>query len=400
MLVLLMAPAAARVDRPAVEASFREWIAGDLRAEAEAAGVSRATYRDAMDGVTLDWDLPDLQPPGADPPRAEYQAEFRSPGAYFDEKRLAALVKGGRQRLKSWERTLAAAERAYGVPPGIVVAIWGRESAFGEVAIPNNALRTLATHAFIGRRPALYRAELIAALQLIEAGDMTAAEMRSSWGGALGQPQFLPSKVLRHAVDFDGDGRRDIVESEADTLGSIAHYLRQEGWQAGRPWGYEVMVPAEVACTLEGPDQGRPIAEWAAMGIAPVGGGAFPRSERRQQGFLLMPAGRFGPAYVVTPNFYVLKAYNESDLYALFIGHLADRFADNRPFVADWQALGGFDRGDVRAMQRRLEADGHDVGGADGLVGFRTRVAVGRWQASAGVPVTCFPSADLVSRLR
>lgn len=388
------------MDRGAVEAGFQEWVAGELRAEAEAAGVSAATFRAALAGVTLDWELPDLQPPGAEPSRTEHQAEFRSPGAYFDEKRLNGLVTTGRARLKSWARTLAAAERAYGVPPGIVVAIWGRESAFGEVAIPKSAIRTLATHAYIGRRPAMFRAELIAALQLVEQGDMTAAEMRSSWGGALGQPQFLPSKVLRHAVDFDGDGRRDIVESEADTLGSIANYLRQEGWQAGRPWGFEVAVPADVACTLEGPGQGRPIGEWSAMGIAPVDGSGFPRAEGREQGFLLMPAGRFGPAYIVTPNFYVLKAYNESDLYALFIGHLADRFGENRPFAADWQALGGFDRGDVRAMQRRLETEGHDVGGADGLVGFRTRVAVGRWQASAGLPVTCFPDADLVRRLK
>ncbi len=392
-LLLWLAPAAAQDQR-----AFQRWLADELWPQAAAAGVSQRTFAAATRDLRLDLSLPDLALPGA-PPRTEPQAEFRSPGAYFDEKRLNALVRGGRDRLKTWQKTLAAIERQTGVPAGIVIAIWGRESAFGSAAIPENAISTLATHAFVGRRKALFRAELIAALQILERGDVAPGAMKSSWAGALGQPQFLPSKFFTHAADFDGDGRADIWDSVPDTLASIANYLRVEGWQAGRPWGFEVTVPASLPCTLEGPDQGKPMAEWLRLGVTPLAG-ALPRSERNQVGYLLMPAGRFGPAFLVTPNFYAIKAYNESDLYALFIGHLGDRLRDNRAFAGAWAKVGGFTRGDVQAMQERLQRDGHDVGGADGLIGFRTRVAVGRWQAANGRDVTCLPDAAMIRQVR
>ena len=166
--------------------------------------------------------------------------------------------------------------------------------------------------------------------------------MRSSWAGALGQPQFLPSSFLEHAVDFDGDGHADIWNSNADAMASIANYLVNYGWVKGRDWGFEVTVPDSVSCALEGPDQGRRISDWAAMGISRVNGKPFPAGEARAEGYLLMPAGRNGPAFIVTPNFYVLKEYNESDLYALFIGHGADRIAHgDRNFAGKWGKVGG-----------------------------------------------------------
>ena len=402
LLISLPAQAAlAAVDRPGLDRAFRQWVDGDLRAEARAAGISQQTFDAAMRGVSLDWEMPDLHPPGAPPdrPQQEHQAEFGSPGAYFSEKGLAGSVTQGRARIRQWRSTLDAVEKRYGVPAGIIVAIWARESAFGQAAIPHSAVRTLATHAFIGRRKDFFRAELIAALQILQQGDVTSARMKSSWAGALGQPQFLPSQVLRYAVDFDGDGRRDIWNSVPDTLASIAHYLREAGWNPARGWGLEARVPASVSCTLEGPEQGKPLEEWARLGVTRIDGGPLPARDGRKS-FLLMPAGRHGPAFMVSENFYVLKEYNFSDLYALYVGHLADRLGDNRAFTAKWDRVGGFTRSDVRRMQLAFEREGRDVGGSDGLVGFKTRIAVGEWQAANGRPVTCFPDAAMVKGIR
>ena len=186
-----------------------------------------------------------------------------------------------------------------------------------------------------------------------------------------------------------------------DTLASIANYLVNYGWVKGRDWGFEVTVPESVSCTLEGPDQGRRISDWAAMGIARVGGKPFPANELKAEGFLLMPAGRSGPAFIVTPNFYVLKEYNESDLYALFIGHGADRIAHgDRRFAGAWGKVGGLYRSDIAALQRGLEKTGHDVGGADGLPGFKTRRSIGKWQEANGRAATCFPDSEIVGTVK
>ena len=185
----------------------------------------------------------------------------------------------------------------------------------------------------------------------------------------------------------------------ADSMKLAIRYLREAGWNPERGWGLEAKVPGEVACTLEGPEQGKPMEEWAGLGVTRVDGEPLPARKGRVS-FLLMPAGRFGPAFMVSENFYVLKDYNYSDLYALYIGHLADRFADNRGFTAKWGKVAGFTRADVRVMQLAFEAQGHDVGGADGLVGFKTRIAVGLWQAKAGAKVTCFPDAKMVKSVR
>jgi membrane-bound lytic murein transglycosylase B len=236
---------------------------------------------------------------------------------------------------------------------------------------------------------------------MVERGLARRDTMKSSWAGALGQPQFLPTSFLDHAVDFDGDAKPDIWNSAPDTLASIAKYLAAYGWVPGRDWGFEVSVPESVSCALEGPDRGKPISDWAALGVSRVGGKPFPASELKAEGFLLMPAGRSGPAFIVTPNFYVLKEYNESDLYALFVGHGADRIAHgDRKFAAGWGKVGGLYRSDVAALQRGLEAKGYDVGGADGLPGFRTRRSIGEWQEKNGRAATCFPDAELVDAVR
>ena len=282
-----------------------------------------------------------------------------------------------------------------------MLAIWGRESGFGTAKIPYDAFEVLGTKAFLATRKEMFRAEVLAALEMIQRGLVSRKAMKSSWAGALGQPQFLPTSFLKHAVDFDGDGRADIWNSAPDTLASIANYLVGYGWVKGRDWGFEVTVPQDVSCVHEGPDRGRPISDWAALGIARVNGKPFPAGEAQAEGFLLMPAGRNGPAFIVTPNFYVLKEYNESDLYALFIGHSADRIAHgDKSFAAGWGKVDGLYRSDIAALQRGLEKLGYDVGSADGLPGFKTRRSIGDWQARSGHAPTCFPDREMVEALR
>ncbi|BCP54586.1 membrane protein [Kaistia sp. 32K] len=405
LLLLLVAalPATAQTAAQAkVEKQFQSWLATTVRADAAARGVSARTLDSALSGLTLDWSLPDLAPPGFPKKREEpqRQAEFSGPARYFSEAKVAALANGGQSLLAKWSKTLAKIEKTYGVPASIVVAVWGRESGFGTAKLPYPAIRALATEAFMGARKANFYPEFLAALQILEGDHIPLADMRSSWAGALGQPQFLPSKYLTLAVDFDGDGKRDIWNSVPDSLASIANYLRQNGWQPGVGWGVEVVVPANVSCSLEGPEQGKPLAVWEKMGIRPVGGGKLAGRTPERIGHLLMPAGRHGPAFIVSSNFYVLKSYNESDLYALFIGHLADRLRGAGPLSAAWGDVGGFQRSDVRAMQERLVKRGADVGKVDGLVGFKTRISIGAWEEANGRQATCFPDAGLLQAIR
>jgi lytic murein transglycosylase len=386
-----------------IDDQFRAWLENDLWPDAQANGVSKATFDAAFAGIVPNLKLPDLVLPGAkqETPKKQLQAEFGSPGNYFAEKTIGAVTSGGRARAGKHGKTLSAIEKRYGVPGGVLLAIWGRESGFGAAKIPYDALEVLGTKAFLATRKKMFRTEVVAALVMLQRGLATRKTMKSSWAGALGQPQFLPTSFLRYAVDFDGDGVIDIWNSTPDTLASIANYLVDNGWTKGRDWGFEVTVPDSVSCALEGPDQGKKISEWAALGIERVGGKPFPKNELEAEGFLLMPAGRSGPAFIVTPNFYVLKKYNESDLYALFIGHGADRIAGgDRRFAGSWGKVGGLYRSDIAAMQRGLEKIGYDVGSADGLPGFKTRRSIGDWQAKNGRPLTCFPNTEIVKALR
>ena len=262
-----------------------------------------------------------------------------------------------------------------------------------------DAFEVLGTKAWLSRRKDMFRDELLAALQIVADGHLKASEMKSSWAGALGQPQFMPSKFLKYAVDFDGDGRKDIWNSVPDTLASIAHYLHQAGWQTGRDWGFEANVPPSVSCAIEGPDRGRPVADFVAEGVTLVSGRPFPANELGKTGHLLMPAGRLGPAFIATPNFYVIKEYNNSDLYALFVGHVADRMQGGGPLAGTWGKTDRLTRGDVARMQEKLIRKGYDVGGVDGLAGFKTRRSIGDYEAKLGMPQTCWPSRALAARL-
>ena len=403
LLALAPASPAFAVSRSAVESRFHTWLASDLWPQARRDGISERTFKQAFDGISLDWSLSDLVPPGTQPPkqRPQSQAEFRSPGAYFSQARLAALAATGRSLQAKWSGTLSRIEAKYGVPGRILLAIWGRETGFGAAAIPDSAFRVLATKAFMSGRKDLFRSELLAALTIVQHGYASPSIMKGSAAGAMGQPQFMPSSYLKYAVDFDGDGHPNIWTSVPDTLASIANFLVKSGWQRGRDWGFEVTIPASVSCAQEGPDRARSIAKWRDEGIRRVAGRDFSRSQFGEDAMMLVPAGTDGPEFLVTPNFYVLKQYNNSDLYALFIGNLADRIAyGSGDFVGHWGDVGHMLRSDVAGIQRALQAKGYDVGGADGLPGYKTRRSIGEWQQKAGLRPTCFPDPSLSSRLR
>jgi len=371
---------------------FRAFLDQIVMPDALAAGVRRAVLDRELKGLTPDTSLPGLTKPGVNdaPVKVNYQAEFRSPARYFKDSQFNALVGPGRKLMKRHASALAGIEKRYGVPKRILLAIWARESGYGRAKIPHDAIRVLATRAFMGQRQPFFRAELISALKILQSGDVSRKALRSSWGGALGQPQFLPGSYLKYAVDFDGDGKRDIWNSQVDTLASIANYLSKHGWKTGRDWGYEARIPTAISCALEGPDNRKPISAWVSGGVTRVSGRPFPQHELPQPGNILMPAGRFGPAFIATENFYVIKEYNESDVYALFVGHLADRYGANKKFVQTWKPIRKTTRGEVRKLQLTLESQGHDVGGADGLIGFKTRRSIGKAQETAGKRPTCW----------
>ena len=398
LLLLLDAPLAAARD---LDAAFRAWLEKELWPQAQRAGISRPVFDGAVSGLRLNLKLPDLRLPGqGSVEREQKQAEFAAPANYFNQRALRLHAARGRALWRRHRKLLRRLEQRFGVPGPIVLAIWARESNFGRARIPHDAFAILATQAFLSRRKALFRAELLAALRILQRRLAPRAWLKSSWAGALGQPQMMPRDYLAYAVDFDGDGRRDIWRTVPDVLASIANHLHKHGWLRGLAWGVEVRVPLSVSCALEGPDQGRLLKEWRAMGIRPVRG-AFPPSMRRGRVYLLMPAGRFGPAFLVTDNFYVIKAYNMSDLYALFVGHLGDRIqAGGHAFSRPFADVGHLLRRDVARMQRALVRAGHDVGGVDGLPGYKTRRAIGRWQRAHGLKPTCFPTRALKVRLR
>ena len=261
------------------------------------------------------------------------------------------------------------------MPASIVVAIWGRESGFGKVDMPFDAVSTLATQGFMGRRPD----------ELPAGGDRRAEDHRGEardprrvqelWAGAMGYTQFLPTDFEEYAVDFDGDGKRDIWNSIPTLSPRPATRCKAQGWDGGKTWGYEVAIPEGFDCTLQGPDKARPISEWVKLGVARVRDGAFPDSKLGDSAFLVLPAGLKGPAFLATDNFSVLKLYNNSDVYAIFVGHVADMIATNAPveFAGAWKPVERLPRDRIQRFQEVLVAKGHDVGKVDGLAGFKTR---------------------------
>jgi lytic murein transglycosylase len=388
LLLLALLPFPAR----AADAAFAQFIAS-LWPEAQAAGVSRQTFDTETRGLEPDTKLPDLILPGRPATGAPAQAEFvQVPADYIKEASIARLAAEGQKLMQQYRPALNAIESRFGVPASVVLAIWGRETDFGRYTLPYDALRVLATQAYLGRRKDQYRNEFILALKILGQGVVTRKDMRSSWAGATGLTQFLPSEYYQHGVDLDGDGRVDIWHSVPDALASAAQQLVNKGWQSGVRWAYEVQAPANVDCTMGVPEVTKPLRDWLRAGFAPVRGQKLSAAEQAQPASLLQPEGIYGPAFLTTKNYFVIKEYNFSDLYVLFVGHLSDRMTSPLPFAAPWSASTQLRTVDVEAMQQGLTRLGLYKDKLDGKAGMLTRAALGAYQKSAGLKVDCWPS--------
>jgi lytic murein transglycosylase len=382
----------------AADAAFQQWIAS-LWPDAQSLGVTRATFDTATSGLEPDLSLPDLVIPGRiQPPPG--QAEFvQTPADYLKETSFDHLAGDGRKLLEQHRATLARIEQEFGVPPAVVLAIWGRETAFGSYKLPHDAIRVLATQAYVGRRKDLFRNEFLTALKMLQDG-VPRAQMRSSWGGAVGLTQFLPSEFYKYGVDFDGDGRVDIWNSVPDALASAAKQLAGKGWQRGKPWAYEVRVPANTDCTLADPDHLLTLGDWMKHSFTL----AYDRTPRTndlsEQASLLLPAGVYGPGFLIFRNYYVIKDYNFSDLYVLFVGHLSDRIADPRPFEKPWGQVVQLRTAQLEEMQKHLATLGLYNDKLDGKAGMKTRLALGAYQKANGLKLDCWPTAAVLAHMQ
>lgn len=391
---------AAVADGARADAAFTAWLA-QLWPEARALGVSRATFDAAFKGVEPDLSLPDLVLPGRPTGPVRGQAEFtKPPQDYLNRGQLARLAEEGKALATRHTAALARIEAEIGVERQVVLAIWGRETAYGNHRLPHSLIRALATQAYLGRRKDKFREELLAALSLIERRLIEPAAMRASWAGAIGLPQLMPSEFDKYAYDLDGDGRRDIWNSVPDALATIAKQLKDKGWVKGQNWGYEVRLPATVDCSFEGPANERPLAEWLGLGVTRTNGQPFPRAVADQPAYLMSPGGAYGPAFLVFENFKVIRRYNMSDLYAVFVGHLGDRIAGGGDFQTPWQNITQITESDVESIQQQLQKLGLPMDKIDGKVGSNTRHQIGVYQRARKIAVDCWPTAGLLRHLK
>jgi lytic murein transglycosylase len=280
-----------------------------------------------------------------------------------------------------------------------VLAIWGRETDYGRQLDNHDAIRVLATQAYTGKRKDFFRNEFLYALKMLQDG-VPRALMRASWGGAMGLTQFLPSEFYQYAVDFDGDGKADIWHSVPDALASAAKQLKGKGWRAGEPWAIEVHPPKNVDCTVAEPAHTLPIGEWLKRGYTPADRRQLSPRELAIPASLLLPEGRYGPAFLTPKNYYVLKDYNYSDLYVLFVGHLSDLIAGGKPFATPWSKAKQLKTREVEEMQRRLTALGLYRDKIDGKAGMLTRAALGAYQKKNGLAVDCWPTAAVLAHMQ
>lgn len=395
LALALLQPVPARA-----QATFAAFVES-LWPEAKAQRVSRATFDRAFRGVEPDLTIPDLELPGREATSAKGQAEFtRPPQAYLDRTLLERLTAQGRALAAEHRASLERIERDIGVDRQTVLAIWGRETAFGAHKSPHYAIRVLATLAWTGRRKDLFRTELMHALRLLEDGVLTPETMRSSWAGAMGLTQFMPSEFYASGHDLDGDGKVDLFRSVPDALASAAKQLKQKGWTLGLPWGFEVAPGRKVDCAEEGPPNARPIGEWLRLGVARRDGSAIPATLQAASAYLMSPGGAYGPQFLVTENFKVIRAYNTSDLYALFVGSLSDRILGGGGFATPWADIRQLLTRDIAEIQQRLQAAGLAIDKIDGKIGSNTRWQIGLYQRRNGLTVDCWPTENLLAHVR
>ena len=371
--------------------AFTAWIK-DFRKEALAAGIEPSVYDRAMSGLN-----PDPEVIAADRNQPEFSKTVWS---YLESALSDKRVSNGQAMLRMHRKALDRIEKAYGVDRRIVVAIWGLESAYGQFTGSLPVLRSLATLGYEGRREDFAKSQLIAALKIVQAGDITPDRMLGSWAGAMGQTQFIPTTYLIHAVDFDGNGRRDIWGSAVDALASTAHLLSRSGWKTGEDWGFEVKLPAGFDYAQADMAEKRSVAEWRKLGVRMAEGGALPKRDDKMDAAILLPSGHRGPAFLVMPNFKAILAYNNSTSYALAVGLLSQRFSGDGQITASWpKDERPLKRAEREALQRALTNAGYDTQGVDGIIGYNTRQAIRRYQKAHGLPADGHPTDRLLRQL-
>ena len=360
-----------------------------LRGEAIARGVTAQTFDKALAGFEPDKAV--IEAMGAQP-------EFTTPiwdymAGLVDEKRVA----DGRAKLEEMAKVVAHIEQKFGVDGTVPLAVWGVETDYGRNMGKRPLVRSLATLSCAGNRQRFFRGELVDVLRIMQSGDIAPEALVGSWAGAFGHTQFMPSTFHRLAVDFDGDGRRDLIGSPADALGSTANYLKRAGWVTSMPWGYEVKLPAGYKGP-SGRQTRQPLAQWKKLGIRRVDGNELTGPDRAA---LLLPTGAEGPAFIVFQNFDAIFAYNPAVHYALAIAHLSDRLRGGGPLRTAWPTDDpGLSRAERREVQELLIARGYDIGNADGIIGSRTREAIKAFQAAAGLPADGHPGTKVLNALR
>ena len=382
--------ASPQVSESAANAGFQQWIVG-FRSRAQAEGISATTFNTAFRGVRYD---PDVIR------RDSNQSEFtKTIWEYLDSAASDTRVQNGKAALRDHRSKLDAIEARYGVEKEVVVAVWGLESAFGTFRGKNDVIQSLATLAYDGRRGAFFEAQLIAALKILQSGDTSPRNMTGSWAGAMGHTQFMPTSYLDYAVDFTGDGKRDIWSDDpTDALASTAAYLARFGWVKGQPWGVEVKLPRNFDYALANRKITRSPSEWAQLGIVGTDGKAVANYGSAS---ILLPAGGQGAAFMIFKNFSVIERYNAADAYVIGVGHLSDRIKGGPSIAADWprgdRALTFAER---KEMQQRLTAAGFNTQGVDGKIGPKTLDAVRAFQKSKGLTADGYASLALLKALR
>ena len=369
--------------------SFSEWQA-DFRTQALKAGINPQVFDNAFAGIT-----PDMSVIKAD----RSQPEFSRPvWEYLDGALSPLRVRNGQRLLEQNAELLSRIEQRYGVDRQALVSVWGMESNFGSFQGNKSVIRSLATLAYEGRRPEFAQSQLIAALKIIQEGDISPDKMLGSWAGAMGQTQFIPTTYETHAVDFDGDGRRDIWNSSADALASTAHYLQSSGWKQGQPWGFEVTLPAGFDYALADGAVKKSVAEWQQLGVKVPANAA---DSQQLNATLLLPAGYRGPAFLLLDNFRAILRYNNSSSYALAVGLLSQRFNGGGTILADWPKDDRpLSRSERVELQMLLSQRNYDAGNADGIIGANTRKAIRSAQQAMGWPADGYPSHKLLESLR
>lgn len=371
-------------------AGFTVWV-NDFIGRAAAQGIDSGVLRAAFAGVTYDPSVIE---------KDRNQGEFVKPiWDYLDKAVSDERVANGRKALKRHRKLLEQIEATYGVEKEVVVAVWGLESSYGANRGNLPLIQSLATLAYDGRRGRFFEQQLLAALEIIQAGNVAPANMTGSWAGAMGHTQFIPTSYLAFAVDFTGDGRRDIWSDDpADALASTAAYLARSGWTTGRLWGAEVQLPADFDVDLTGDGVRKSAADWTALGVRDMAGRRLPDHGPAS---ILLPAGARGAAFIIYPNFRAIERYNAADAYVIAIGHLSDRLKGGAPIQAAWPREDRALQLDERVeLQERLTAAGFDTGGADGKVGPKTIGAVKAFQRSIGMIPDGYASLDILKRLR